>query len=102
MRSSSHHPSPSKRVGEMTLYDGIYGKAFGGTDSDLKFTPYQASYPAKVYEVDQRVVRTMRTAIKNTVMVSSAKSERDFLDYFKQDNICVQCNPKCGGCRYGQ
>ena len=48
MRSSSHHPSPSKRFGEMTLYDGIYGKTIGGTDPDLKFTPHQATYPANV------------------------------------------------------
>ena len=44
MRSSSHHPNPVKRLGEMTLYDGIYGKVFGGTDPHLKFTPHQASY----------------------------------------------------------
>ena len=24
------------------------------------------------------------------------------MDYFKEDNIGVECNPKCGGCRCGQ
>ena len=44
----------------------------------------------------------MRTAVRNTVMVSFAKSERDFLDYFKEENIGVKCIPRCGGCRCGQ
>ena len=38
MRRSSHHPGPAKVNGDMTLYEGIYGKVFGGCDPDLKFT----------------------------------------------------------------
>ena len=102
MRRSSHHPSPAKVNGDMTLYEGIYGKVFGGCDPDLKFTPYEKSYPALVIEVDRRMTQTMRTAVRSATLVSSVKSERDFLDYFKQDNIGVECNPKCGGCRCGQ
>ena len=102
MRRSSHHPSPIKVLGDMTLYEGRYGKVFGGSDPDLKFTPYQRSYPAMVMEVDRRMTQTMRTAVKSATCISSVKSEKDFLDYFKQDNIGVECNPKCGGCRCGQ
>ena len=54
-----------------------------------------------VIEVDRKMTQTMRTAVKSATLVSSAKSEREFLDYFKQDNIGVECNPKCGGCRCG-
>ena len=73
MRSSSHHPSLVKVLHEMTLYDGIYGKVFGGADSKLKFTPYQKSYPTTVLEVDRRVTLTMITAVKSATLISSAK-----------------------------
>ena len=102
MRRSTHHPKPVKILGEMTLYEGIYGKVFGGVDPDLKFTPHQCSYPSLVVEVDRRISQTMRTVVKSASVVSSVKSEREFLDYFKQENIGVECNPKCGGCRCGQ
>ena len=62
----------------------IYGKVFGGKDPYLKFTPHQTSYPTKVYEVDRRIVQIMRTAVKNVTFVSSARSEKELLDYFKQ------------------
>ena len=86
----------------MTLYEGRYGKVFGGKDPDLKFTPHQRSYPVMVMEVDRRTSQTMRTAVKSASVISSVKSEKEFLDYFKEDNIGVECNPKCGGCRCGQ
>ena len=90
MRCSSHHPSPVKVLDEMTLYDGIYGKVFGGADPKLKFTPYQKSYPTTVIEVDQRITQIMKTAVKSATLISSAKSEKEFLDYFKEDNIGVE------------
>ena len=102
MRNSSHHPKPIKVLDEMTLYEGIYGKVFGGADPNLEFTPYQKSYPTVVMEVDRRVTQTMKTAVKSATLISTAKSEKEFLDFFKQDNIGVECNPKCGGCRCGQ
>ena len=102
MRRATHHPNPVKVLGEMILYEGIYGKVFGGEDPDLKFTPHQRSYPVMVMEVDRRTSQTMRTVVKSATVVSSAKSEKLFLDYFKEDNIGVECNPKCGGCRCGQ
>ena len=102
MRNSSHHPSPIKILGDMTLYEGVYGKVFGGSDPNLKFTPHQKSYPALMIEVDRRMTHTMRTAVKSATLVSSAKMEREFLDYFKHDNIGVECNPRCGGCKCGQ
>ena len=86
----------------MTLYEGVYGKVFGGSDPNLKFTPHQKSYPALMIEVDRRMTHTMRTAVKSATLVSSAKTEREFLDYFKHDNIGVECNPRCGGCKCGQ
>ena len=39
---------------------------------------------------------------RSATLVSSAKSEKEFLNYFKEDNIGVDCNPKCGGYRCGQ
>ena len=102
MRRNPDHPKAVKTIGDITLYEGIFGKVFGGTDPELKFTAYQTCLPVSVHEIDRQHVHTMRTALKSATLVSSAKSEKEFLDYFKEDNIGVDCNPKCGGCRCGQ
>ena len=85
MRRSPHHPSPVKILGDMTLYEGMYGKVFGGCDPDLKFTPYQRSYPALVMEVNHKMTRTMRATVKSTTLVSPVKSEKEFPECFEQD-----------------
>ena len=44
----------------------------------------------------------MKAVVKAATQVSSAKTEREFLDYFKEESIGVACKPVCGGCRCGQ
>ena len=43
--------------------------------------------------------QTMRTLIKDAVFTLSAKADREFLNYFKEESIGVECNPRCGGCK---
>ena len=102
MRRNPHHPKPVKTIGNMTLYEGAFGKVFGGSDKNLMFTLHKTSYPARVLEIDRLHIQTMRAAVKSATQVASARTEKDFLDFFKEDNIGVGCNPKCGGCRCGQ
>ena len=102
MRRNPHHPRPVKTIGNMTLYEGAFGKVFGGSDKNLMFTLHKTSYPARVLEIDRLHIQTMRAAVKSATQVASARTEKDFLDFFKEDNIGVGCNPKCGGCRCGQ
>ena len=44
----------------------------------------------------------MKAIVKAATQVSSAKTEREFLDYFKEESIGVACKLVCGGCRCGQ
>ena len=50
----------------------------------------------KVIEVNQRITQTMRKYVKSASLFSSVKSEEEFLDYIKQDNIKVEYNSKSG------
>ena len=105
MRSNFLHPERKSRIGGMTLYEGPLGMVFGGSDSDLRFTPHVNSYPTAVREVVKDTfvhLQTMKTIVKAATLISSAKNEKEFLDYFKEENIGAECNPRCGGCRCGQ
>ena len=88
----------------MILYDGQLGKVFGGRCEDLVFTPFELSYPVSVNRVYSDTVRStvLRAAIKEVVYTTPAKSDREFLEYFQEESIGVECTPRCGGCRCGR
>ena len=108
MRHNFLHPKPVKSIGGMILYDGILGKVFGGSDPHLVFTPHRSSYPSSVHLLHQSassmVYRShaMRTVVKEAAYTLSTRSDREFLNYFQEESIGVECNPKCGGCRCGK
>ena len=108
MRHNFLHPKPVLSIDGMTLYDGQLGKVLGGSYPDLVFTPFKASYPSSVHILHQSVVSTvhrsnvMRTIVKEAVYTASAKTDREFLNYFKEESIGVECNPRCGGCKCGK
>ena len=108
MRQNYLHPKSVTTVGGITLYDGRFGKVFGGSDPDLIFTPYKMSYPLSVNMVTQTSpfvlhhAHTMRTVVKEAVYTTTAKSDREFLEYFKEDSIGAECVPRCGGCKCGK
>ena len=45
---------------------------------------------------------TMRAMLKEAEYTTAARTDREFLDYFKEEVIGVECVPKCGGCKCGK
>ena len=77
-------------VGDMDgikLYSGPLGMCFMG---DMGSDSRHQSYPV-------RATRVMKART-----VPNPLSNRDILQYFKEENIGADCNPKCGGCRCGK
>ena len=104
LRASAHHPGKVRSIGHMSLYDGVFGKVLGGTDDDLVFVKnYVSSMPAMVKGIKGvSKACTLRAAVQAVTLSSSKKSDREFLDLLLEDNIGVDCHPKCGGCRCGR
>ena len=107
MRQNHVHPTPIETFGGMKLYKGVFGLVFGGSDPDLKFSPHQLFYPSSAHlamstPLQQVQAHTMKSIVKQASMVSVTKTSRDFLDYFKEESIGVECNPRCGGCLCGK
>ena len=84
MRKNSIHLVPVKRINEMTLYNGPFGKVFRGWDTDLIFESPVESCPTSVVEVCHTEAHTFRVAINSVSKVSSAKKEKEFLDCFRE------------------
>ena len=101
MRRHRDHPKLLSTMGDMSVFDGSFGPVFGGSDECLKFKPHGLSCLVKKLQGATSAV-TLRAAAKSVSVVSSLKSERDLLDYFKEDAIGVDVKPECGGCRCGQ
>ena len=47
------------------------------------------------------ITHTMRATVRNAAQTNVSKSDREFLDFFKEESIGVECSPRCGGCRCG-
>ena len=43
----------------------------------------------------------INSEMSNLTSALLCKSSHDFLNYFKQENIGVDCTPKCGSCQCG-
>ena len=107
MRQNHLHPNPIKTFGGMKLYKGVFGSVFGGSDPDLEFSSHQLFYPSSSHlamstPLRQVQAHTMKSIVKQSSMLSVAKTTREFLDYFKEESIGVECNPRCGGCICGK
>ena len=46
--------------------------------------------------------RTLRAVVKSVTAVNSANMERDLLNFFEDDSIGVDANPKYWNCQCGQ
>ena len=102
MRQNFLHPKPLKTIDRMILYNGPLGKVFGGVNPDLVFTPFVTSYPSSVNFSSASIHSTvMKTIVKDVAYITPAKSEKAFLEYFKEESIGVECTPRCGSCRCG-
>ena len=101
MSCNNLHPVPIKTIDKMILYNGPFGKVFGGSCDFIKVNPMKLCHPTGVMEIDRHRLVAMKAIIKSSTCVSSAKADRELLDYFKEDSFGVHCEPKCGGCRCG-
>ena len=103
-RAISDHPTPVKKFGHMILCEGKFGKVLCGTSENLEFKKIYNSYlPSSVTKVCCTVeAKTLRAAVTSASQFSSKKVEQQFMDYLQVDDIGVDCNPRCGGCRCGQ
>ena len=105
MRQNFLHPKPVKQIGSMVLYSGPLGMVFGGSDSSLEFQTPVKCYPLSVHEAaisSPSHARTMKVIVKEASFTATAKTDREFLDFFKEESIGVECQPRCGGCRCGK
>ena len=62
-------------------------------------------YPLSVHEAAESKTahaRTMKVTVKEASFTATAKTDCEFLDFFKEESIGVECQPKCGGCRCGK
>ena len=104
LRASADHPTKVKSIGDMSLYQGVYGKVFGGTAAELVMSEnHESSLPALVKSCQHSIrAQTLRAAVKVSTVTSTKKTDKEFLDLLLEDNIGVDCHPKCGGCRCGR
>ena len=86
----------------MTLYKGPFGSVFGGTEPGLVFEPHVLNGLVQARQQGCMFTRTLRAVVKSVTAVSSAKVEKQLLDFFEEDSIGVDANPKCGDCQCGQ
>ena len=102
MRRNRHHPKPVMTKGDMTLYRGQFGSVFGGTEPGLIFEPYILNGLVQARQQGCMYSKTLRAVVKSVTAVSSANVERELLNFFEDDSIGVDANPKCGSCQCGQ
>ena len=101
MRRHRDHPKLTTTISDMSIFDGPFGPVFGGSDRCLRFTPHHLCCLVKRLQGAISAV-TLRAAVRSVSLVNSLKSEKEFLDYFKEDAIGVDVKPECGSCRCGQ
>ena len=102
MRAVLLLPQPKACVGNMVLFDGPLGQVLGGSSPDLQFVQ-QKCFVTAVHPVLPTVhTATMRAFVQDMARTSLARTDREILDYFKEENIGAECNPKCGGCLCGK
>lgn len=106
-------PQPTKVEGDLVLWDGPLGKTVGGTHPEL-FEEVDLA----VHRSDTHFARSMRTAskayreilvdpagsgeVQETIVQSTATSNKEVFEWFKWDSVGAACDPQCGGCKCGR
>ena len=102
MRAALLLPQAVKNVGNMVLFDGPLGQVLGGFDPDLVYVEQRAMVSAVHHVLPTAHTATLRALVKEVAFTNLARTDRELLDYFKEENIGAECNPKCGGCLCGK
>ena len=103
-----HADEKLQTIGRMSLYEGLLGKVFGGLDPRLKFgQEFKMSFRSTRGIIPPQVsIKTLRAALKEVSYAISqthtAKTDREILKFFEQENIGAECSPKCGNCHCGR
>ena len=69
------------------------------------FSPYTMSYPLTIHQVSlvhTVHVYTIKAMVREATYTTPAKTEKEVLETFYEENIGVECNPRCGGCKCGR
>ena len=45
---------------------------------------------------------TMRAVLREVTHTHTAKTDKEILEFFKEESIGAECSPKCGGCLCGK
>ena len=101
MRRNKFHPTPKATKGNMILYKGPFGQVFGGAEEGLDFEPYVLSAIVKARQRGCMTSNTFKSVVKSVTAVSSNSVDKKLLDFFEDDSIGVDANPKCGQCQCG-
>ena len=107
-------PQPTKKVGDLVLWDGPLGKTVGGTHPDL-FEEIDLSAMNHSGTHFARSMRTVSTAyrevleeasglteVEGVTLHSTAATNKGALEWFEWDSIGAACEPRCGGCKCGK
>ena len=105
LRSGHLHPSDcdSIVIGDMKLASGPLGKVFGGTDSELKFSPTKLACLVTAIQIDAipASATCMKSIVRQATFTTPMRTDREILNFFNEEQIGVQCEPRCGDCQCG-
>ena len=102
MRQNKEHPKAVSSRGDMTLWEGDFGKMFGGVEESLMFKPHILSCHIRSRQRGCMYSTTLRAIVKAVSHVGSVRGDRELLHYFEEDSIGIQVSPKYGACACGQ
>ena len=98
MRQNKEHPKAVSSRGDMTLWEGDFGKMFGGVEESLMFKPHILSCHIRSRQRGCMYSTTLRAIVKAVSHVGSVRGDRELLHYFEEDSIGIQVSPKYGAC----
>ena len=82
----------------MALYEG----PLGGLDPDLKFEGFKMAFKSTKHIIPEVSSHTMRAVMREVTHTHTAKTDKEILEFFKEESIGAECSPKCGGCLCGK
>ena len=85
MRAALLLPKPEASVGDMVLFDGPLGRVLGGSEQRAMVNTVRNVLPT---------VRTstFRAHVHDVAYTNLAKTDREILDYFNEENIGAECS----------
>ena len=70
----------------------------GGFDPDLVYVEHRAIVSAVHHVLPTAHTTNLTAFVKEVAFTNLARTDRELLDYFNEENIGDECNPKFGRC----